>query len=340
MPWIVAALVAASLTVAVVFTNRDDVPARLPANVPAEAVLPADTNQSKPSPAVHPVSIPGLAEYQPTGRDLRIGRVLDDNSAYARHYVTYRSDELTISGILNIPKGDGPFPVLFLNHGYIDPAVYTNGRGLRREQDYFSRRGYAVLHSDYRCHADSDCPSDDPLAQRLFYAKDVINAVEAVRASGDPRLSAERFGMLGHSMGGGVAQTIMVAKPDLVRAVVLYAPVSSDYRDSFERYTQRRPDDVNVITEMYGQPDENVDFWDNLGPRYFFDRITVPVEIYQGTADADVPKSWSDETAARLEAAGKDVTYHVFDGQPHEFTSSWTTFMQRSTAFFDRFVKN
>jgi hypothetical protein len=28
---------------------------------------------------------------------------------------------------------------VILNHGYIDPAIYTNGRGLKREQDYLAR---------------------------------------------------------------------------------------------------------------------------------------------------------------------------------------------------------
>ncbi|GAA3803846.1 hypothetical protein GCM10023083_43720 [Streptomyces phyllanthi] len=34
-----------------------------------------------------------------------------------------------------------------LAHGYVDPAVYTTGRGPAREQP--ARNGYAVLHTDY-----------------------------------------------------------------------------------------------------------------------------------------------------------------------------------------------
>lgn len=332
---VIIAIIAAAIAGSVYFSS-DSEPAN--GNVNAGPGVTANANPSNA--AVHPVSIPGLAEYEPTGRDLKIGRVIDSNMSYTRYFVTYKSDDLTISGVLLIPRGAGPFPVLFLNHGYIDPAVYTNGRGLKREQDYFARRGFAVLHSDYRCHAQSSCPTDDdPLARRLFYAKDVMNAVQAVKVSGEPRLSTEKFGMLGHSMGGGVAQTIIVAKPDLVDAVVLYAPVSSDYRDSYERYTQRRPEEVGRIEQLYGRPDDNTKFWDDLGPRWFFDRIIIPIHIFQGTNDADVPIEWSDKTVELLKAAGRDVTYHVYQDQPHEFTTSWGTFMADSAAFFKRVLQ-
>ena len=61
------------------------------------------------------------------GRGLRLGRVLGEASSYTRRAVTYRSGDLRISGIINIPRGDGPFPVLVLLHGYIDPAIYVTG---------------------------------------------------------------------------------------------------------------------------------------------------------------------------------------------------------------------
>jgi len=174
-----------------------------------------------------------FAKQEFNGSDLKLGRTLDDNAAYTRYYITYQSGELTISGIMNVPKGKGPFPLLVLNHGYIDPDVYTNGRGLKREQDYLARRGYVVLQPDYRNHADSTKVDNVELDFRLGYVEDVINAINAARSSGLDFIDAERVGMLGHSMGGGIAQTIMVTRPDLVDAFVLFAPVSSNYVDSF-----------------------------------------------------------------------------------------------------------
>jgi len=301
-----------------------------------EQVPPTDpiTKENQKESDIHPVSLLALSETTFDGRDLHLGDVLDDNAAYTRYHITYKSEDLTISGILNVPKGEGPFPVLVLNHGYIDRDVYTNGRGLRREQEYLARRGFAVLHTDYRCHAQSECRNENDVSLRLGYITDAINAVEAVKQSGHPKLDAGRIGMLGHSMGGGVTLGVLVAQPDLLDAAVLFAPVSSDIRDSIKRWTARRPEEMQRVIEAYGSLDENPGFWENLSPRTFFDRVQAPVTIHHGTADADVPLEWSEATAAALRSVSKDVTLDVYPGQPHEFTSAWGLVMERTAAFF------
>lgn len=289
-------------------------------------------------PVFEPVSLPAFARQQFAGRGFTVGRVLAQNSAYTRYYITYRSGELAISGIMNVPKGEGPWPVLILNHGYIDPAVYTNGRGLKREQDYLARRGYVVIHPDYRSHAESD---DDPEADRRFrlgYTEDVINVIHAVRAAGLPYVDAERIGMLGHSMGGGIAWQIAVMQPELVDAFVLLAPVSADARDNFEKWMSRRPEAAQAIVTEHGSPAENPAFWDAISPVTFFSEVAAPVMIHHGSADASVPLAWSQRAADALRAAGKDVTLQVYPGEPHEFIDAWPAVVERTAAFFDRYV--
>jgi len=283
-----------------------------------------------------PVSIPALMLKEFDGRDLTFGRVLDENDAYTRFYITYKSSELTISGIMNIPKGNGPFPVLFLNHGHIDTKIYTNGRGLKREQDYLARRGFAVLHSDYRNHADS---SEDPEADvnfRLGYVEDVINAIYGVKNSNAPQLNnvdKNNIGMLGHSMGGGVTLGVLVAKPDLVKAAVLFAPVSGDVRDNFKRWITRRPETAHRIMEKYGLPEANPDFWDNVSPKTFYEKIQTPILLHHGTADDSVPIKWSEKLNVQLSALDKPIEYKIYPGEPHEFTSAWPKVMQTSLDF-------
>lgn len=299
-----------------------------------DSSVPTVISPSTETPEFHAVSLPALQQYALNGHDFRLGDVQPSSGSYTRYHLTYESDDLTISGVMNVPVGDGPFPVLFLNHGYIDPAVYTNGRGLKREQDYFARRGFAVLHSDYRCHAQSDCDGSDEFTLRLGYVRDVLNAIEAVRVSGDQLFDLKRFGMFGHSMGGGIALNAMVAKPDIVDAYILYAPVSSDLRDNFDRWTTRRPAEAKKISELYGSPEESPTFWDQLSPRTYFSQVTGSIMVHHGTADDSVPIAWSDETVEALKQAGRDVTYHVYPGQPHEFGGGWTSMMDRSVDFF------
>lgn len=288
-------------------------------------------------PAFEPVSLLALMEKDFDGRELRLGEVLEENSIYTRHFITYRSGALKISGIMNIPKSAPPpggFPVLFLNHGYIAPSIYTNGRGLRREQDYLARQGFAVLHSDYRNHAQSDKDPDNETNLRLGYIEDVINAVLAVKNSDLSSISKEKFGMLGHSMGGGIAQAVMVVEPELVDAIVLYAPVSSDVIDSYNRWTVRRPEIIEKLEAEHGLPEHNPEFWTNNSPRTFFDRVNSPVLLFHGTADQSCDIEWSRETRELLQQAGKDVELVEYPGEPHEFAKAHSDFMRRTANFF------
>ena len=295
-----------------------------------------------PTPPPHPVSIEALAQQAYDGRNLQIGEVLDANDAYTRYFVTYASGDLTISGIMNIPVGAGPFPTLVLAHGYIDPAIYTNGRGMMREQDYLARAGYAVLHTDYRNHAES---SDDPNAElelRLGYTKDVITAVLAIKASGHPQLDPERVGLMGRSMGGGVAYNALVASPGLVDAAVVYAPVSSSTADNFNRWTRADPgaDGVSdAIIAAYGAPEASPEFWQDVSPVTYFDRITEPILIQHGTADESCPVAWSQQTLAALQAADADAELITYDAEPHAFEAVWPLSMERTVAFFTEHLR-
>jgi dipeptidyl aminopeptidase/acylaminoacyl peptidase len=288
--------------------------------------------------AAHPVSLQALSDKTFDGRDLVLGRVLDDNAFYTRYYITYRSGELMISGIMNIPKTavpEGGFPVLFLNHGYIDPAVYTNGRGLRREQDYLAKQGFVVVHSDYRNHAQSDKDPDSEYNFRLGYTEDVINAVLAVQNSDLKNINRTKIGMLGHSMGGGVTQNILAVKPELVRAAVLYAPVSGRAGDSFERWTKSRPEIASEIEQRFGSPTSSPEFWQNLSAETYFEKYLAPVVYFHGTRDQDVPFDWSVRSVEALKALNKPAELVEYTGQPHEFTSpAWERFMEHSSEFF------
>lgn len=289
-----------------------------------------------------PVSLPALMAKTYDGHDFQRGRVLEENAVYTRYFITYESGEFTISGIMNVPKRTPPaagWPILFLNHGYIDPSIYTNGRGLKREQDYLASRGYAVIHVDYRNHAESDDDPENELRLRLGYTEDIINAVHAVRAAKLPYLDGERIGMLGHSMGGGVTLNVLVVAPDLVDAAVLFAPVSANYQRNYERWTRSDSEQGQRIIARYGTPEESPEFWNGVSAKNYFDRIRTPIQNHHGTADESVEIKWSDELSEWLTVAGKEYEYLVYPGEPHEFIAAWPTVMARTLTFFDQHVK-
>ena len=315
-----------------------------PEGGPVETSLPTASQspvvvEEDDAPVPDEFSLPAFFEKEFDGRDLQLGQVLADNESYTRHYITYRSGDLTISGIMNVPKGAGPFPVIIANHGYIDPAIYTNGRGLKREQDYLARAGYVVLHPDYRNYADSSDDAGNDVRFRLGYVEDVINAVYAIKNSDIDSIDKNKIGMLGHSMGGGVTTNVIAIQPELVQAAVLFAPVSANQENNFERWLSRRPEVANEILRLFGPPTKDSEFWRNISVSNFLDRITAPVMIHHGTSDASVPLEWSQELAQQMQGADKDITLHVYPGEPHEFTDAWPTVMQRTVEFFDQHVK-
>jgi len=265
------------------------------------------------------------------GRDLRLGRVLARTDAYTRYFVTYASGKLTISGILNVPRTPGRHPALVLGHGYIDPAIYTNGRGLMREQDYLARRGYVVLHTDYRNHAQSSKDPQSEVNVRLGYTEDVINAVLALKAS--PYVDPQRVGLFGRSMGGGITYNVLVAQPGLVKAAVVYAAVSSNAVDNYNRWTRPEPELAATINRAHGAPATNPTFWRNLSAVNFFDRVTEPVLIQQGLADSTCPPIWAQQTLNALKKAGKNATLYTYPGEEHAFAGAWPTSMARTVAF-------
>lgn len=271
-----------------------------------------------------------------SGTNLVIGNVLERAAKYTKYYITYVSNGVNISGTIALPTANGYHPLIIQNHGYIDPAVYTNGRGLRREQAALASAGFAVLHTDYRKHAQSD---PDPDTRNIYdnalaYALDSANAILAVRELNDPRINATKVGMLGHSMGGGVTLHILTSHPELIDAAVLYAPINADAWANFERW---RLDDRVESTETltaFKTKDEDWDSWNALSQSGSLKNIDDPIIIFHGNKDKDVPIKWSTDLELSLKALGKDVRYITYPLEGHEFATTWNNFAQTMTAFF------
>lgn len=302
---------------------------------PSPGASPSATRTPRPD----PVSLPAFFTKTYDGGALALRRTIARTDAYTSYSVTYRSNGLTISGKLDVPTGRGPFPAVVLAHGHIEPSIYVNGQGMRREQHWFARTGYIVLHTDYRNHAFSDTAPDAERRMRLGYTTDVINAVHALRRTEKVAVDDDRIGLVGRSMGGGVVYNVLVAQPGLVDAAVVYAPVSSRTSDNFDRWIREAPGRSELsdyILRRYGEPAEAPRFWREVSPRTYFDRVTEPVLIHHGTADESCPIRWSRATLAAMKRAGVEAKMFTYPGEPHAFIADWPLSMRRTTAFLDR----
>jgi uncharacterized protein len=307
---------------------------------------PSNEAADEPAPAVRAVSVLGLAAQRHRGDRLRLGAVRERTAAYTSYDVTYRSRSSTrqgeesyrISGVLNVPRGRGPFPAVVLAHGYIDPAIYVRGQGMTRERGYLASRGYIALHVDYRNHAESD---DDPRAQirmRLGYSADVINAVKALRSSRRVPVDDDRIALFGRSMGGGVILKALEAEPGLVRAAVPWASVSSLESQNYNRFIRPDPEDSGLRAQLarrYGTPEQSPRFWRENSSRPYFDRITEPVLMIHGRFDDTCPPRWASATQRALTRAGVDSRLAWYD-DGHAFGPQFNAAMNRVVRFLDR----
>lgn len=271
------------------------------------------------------------------GGDFRVNEKIGTNKSYTTYAISYRSGNLTISGVMNVPRIPSPqsgFPLLILNHGLIPPPLYTMGRGSKREQDFFSRRGYVTIHPDYRGHASSSPALPKHHDFYVGYTQDVTSLLDAIERDPPAYINASRIGIWGHSMGGGIASRVMVLRPE-VKAFVLFAPISADAEDNFFELT---PEEVKWMHETYGPAGDAI--YRKISPIEYFGDVSAPVQIHVGSADTAVPASFSEKIYDRLKEQGKQVEFFVYPGERHEFINDWPLAANRALQFFDHYVKD
>lgn len=304
---------------------------------PTATSTPIPTPTITPSPTPNPLAvytIEAMRRRSYPGGKIEIRSVVTRTEAYTRYLIAYPSDDLTITGVMQIPHGRGPFPVVILNHGYIPPSRYVPGSDTWRPADYLARRGYITLAPDFRGWAGSD-PGPDFF--RMGLVIDALNLIRSVPSI--PQADPERIGMWGHSMGGGVTTRAIVIDPR-IRAAVLYAPVSADLVNTRRGFGGFRSIEDPLLARAYMDARSDPEFLRQVSPIYYFHYVTAPVQIHQGTADTTTPPEWARAIRDALIAAGKAVEYYEYAGQGHAFQGeAWRLFLQRMTAFFDRHLK-
>jgi dipeptidyl aminopeptidase/acylaminoacyl peptidase len=286
-------------------------------------------------------SITEMAKREYNGSEFKLENIISSNTAYKRYYVTYKSEGLLISGALNIPNGKGPFPIVVLNHGYIDPKAYQIGKGgLQREQDFFAKNGFATFYSDYRGYGNSDNDPDEDVRPRSGYVEDVLNGIGALKNAKLENLNTDKIFIFGHSMGGGVTLNIMVTKPDVAKGYVLLAPINSDYKINFDRWVKNDfSDTAEKFYARYGTYEQNPEVWESFSAKNYFDNISRPILIHQGTNDQDVPVEWSRELFETLKNKNKQVQYFEYPNEGHVLYKSEALMEQRTLEFFKNNLK-
>jgi dipeptidyl aminopeptidase/acylaminoacyl peptidase len=92
--------------------------------------------------------------------------------------------------------------------------------------------------------------------------------------------------------------------------------------------------------DTYGSPEQNPPFWASISAISYLADISGPLQLHHGTADVEVPLEFSETLYFQMLAANKYVELYKYEGDNHNISNQFTSAMQRSIEFFDRFVKN
>jgi uncharacterized protein len=287
-------------------------------------------------------TIDALSKRNYDGGTLKIERVMAQNAAFTRSLVSWNSDGLRQYGFMNVPMGKGPFPVVLVLHGHVNPATYRVLTYTTRYADAIARAGFVVIHPNYRGHAPSQGRADQ-YTHRADYAIDVLNLLSSVRSQAGKlgalvKANGARVGVWGHSMGGGIAIKVMTVKPDWVRAALLYGAMSGD-----ELRNARQIHDVfsngSRGTRELGLPK---DLLNRLSPINYFSRVTAAVAVHHGTSDEQVPYAWSVDLCQHLKSLKKPTECFSYPRSPHVFrpgSSANATLIERANRFFTRTLR-
>ena len=269
--------------------------------------------------------IEGLRKREFKGGDIKIEETLTHNNSYTSYIFSYPSDNLKIYGMMNIPEGNGPFPVIVLNHGYYNPSSFNSGDGTRTMADILVAKGYITVASDYRGHGQSEDEKQGPRGHRPEFAIDVLNLIASIKSV--EKADQNRIGMWGHSMGGEVALRTAEAT-NKVKTIVLWAPTSANASDNANFYGGRH------------NPNTNNPELDGVSPINYLKYISAPISLHQGSVDVEVNPMWSKDLRDALRTEDKQVEYFEYEGQDHNFRNlGWDLISDRTIAFYDKYLK-
>jgi dienelactone hydrolase len=296
--------------------------------------------------ALHPLSIEYLRAQEYPPRSLsQVEGLLSEGDTYSEFLVSYESEGLTLYAAMSVPKGEKPssgWPVVIFVHGYVEPASYSPTARYTEYMKAIASSGYIVLRPDLRGHGNSEGNAfgayGDP-----GYTIDLLNALEAIKTY--PDADPQRIGIWGHSMGGYLAARVMVVSDD-IQAGVIWAGVVAPYAEllavwdpSLSTLAEGELPIHQVLVDAYGTPQENPEFWHQLSANSYAAEISGPVQLHHGTADTDVPVSFSDRFYADLIAAGQTAEYYQYGGDDHNISAGFEDAMRRSLEFLDTYVK-
>jgi pimeloyl-ACP methyl ester carboxylesterase len=172
---------------------------------------------------------------------------------YREREVFFKNGDVTLSGSLILPAGDGKFPAVVVTHG----GTPNERGGYKSWALHFVRKGIAALIYDKRGAGRSTGVTRSASMEDL--AEDAAAGVELLKIL--PEIDRKRIGVIGHSQGGWIAPLAATMSQDVAFVIASAASgVSPDRQSIYHR--------ANVMREA-GFSEEAVKIASDLRERLY-----------------------------------------------------------------------
>ena len=210
----------------------------------------------------------------------------------------------------------GRLPVLLSVHGGPEVQEHTHVTRSSSFYQYLLSRGIAVLAPNIR-----GSTGYGKSYQRLIHRdwggdelKDVEHAAIWLREQ--TWADRERIAVYGASFGGFATLSAMTRLPDYWRCGIdLVGP------SNLVTFAKAVPPHWRATMKAWvGDPEEDFDFLMSRSPITYVEHMKAPLLVLQGANDPRCVKPESDQMVEKLRSLGREVEYHVFEDEGHDFS--------------------
>lgn len=274
-----------------------------------------------------------------------LGEVISDENDFTSRMFYFYVDGKKVSGLINIPKTGGVYPVVVMLRGYVEKEVYKTGIGTQRAGEVFAQNSFITLAPDFLGYGQSDNPSGNPVEERFQTYTTVLTLLESISNLNlafsqqvlAVRADAEKAAIWGHSNGGQIALSILEISGKNY-PTVLWAPVSKPFPYSILYYTDDFDDRGKLLRKVLAEfeKDYDVELYSLVN---YFDKINAPIQLHQGESDEAVPVAWSNKLYDELKKLDGEIVYFKYYGADHNLLGGWQLAIDRSIDFYRKNLK-
>lgn len=296
--------------------------------------------QTRPTPLAK-YTIENLVKADIKPAEIQIGKVLKTDPKFTSYQFSMKfSPDLsgnlkTTSGLINIPKGNGKFPVIVMFRGYVDPKEYFIGDGTQHGAEYFASNGFITVAPDFLGYGDSDREAVDVFESRFQTYITAITTLKSVPSIKE--FDGKNIFIWGHSNGGQIALTTLEVT-GVNYPTVLWAPVSKPFPYSILYYTDDASDSGKFLRQKLSGFENDYDT-DLYSLTKYLGLIKATIQLNQGTNDSAVPVAWSNQLSKDLLDLKIDLSYIKYPGADHNLSPSWNQAVINNLEFYKKNVQ-